>query len=53
MGNQGTAQLDFPALADWLKYGWDGAVRRSAAGVATFGIYSGSPPLIFRREVYR
>lgn len=53
VGNQGTAQLDFPALADWLKYGWDGAVRRSAAGVATFGIYSGSPPLIFRREVYR
>ncbi len=53
VGNQGTAQLDFPALADWLKYGWDGAVRRSAAGVATFGIYSGTPPLIFRREVYR
>ncbi|MDX2352705.1 DUF6701 domain-containing protein [Stutzerimonas xanthomarina] len=52
-GNHGSARLDFPALADWLKYGWEGAVRRSAVGVGTFGIYQGSKPLIFRRELYR
>lgn len=52
-GNHGSVRLGFPALAEWLKYGWDGPVRRSAEGVGTFGIYQGSKPLIFRRELYR
>ena len=52
-GNHGSVRLGFPALAEWLRYGWDGPVRRSAEGVGTFGIYQGSKPLIFRRELYR
>lgn len=42
-----------PALA-WLLYDWNGDGSREAArGLATFGIYRGSAPLIFRREIYR
>ncbi len=52
-GNHGSARLHFPALVDWLRYGWDGAGRRSATGTATFGVYQGATPLIFRREIYR
>jgi len=42
-------------LLPWLLYDWDGdaASREAARGLATFGIYRGSAPLIFRREVYR
>ena len=42
-----------PALA-WLLYDWnaDGS-REAARGLATFGIYRGSAPLVFRREIYR
>jgi len=52
-GNHGSARLHFPALVDWLRYGWDGPGRRSATGTATFGVYQGATPLIFRREIYR
>lgn len=42
-----------PALA-WLLYDWNGdGTREAARGLATFGIYRGSAPLIFRREIYR
>lgn len=52
-GNDGSAQVSFPAAPSWLHYPWDGANRAAARGLATFGIYKGAAPLIFRREVYR
>ncbi len=52
-GNQGGVTVTMPAMPEWLKYNWTGGGRVSAAGLASFGIYRGSPPLIFRREVYR
>jgi len=52
-GNDGSVRIDFPSLPMWLEYPWDGSVRQRARGLATFGIYRGSAPLIFRREVYR
>jgi MSHA biogenesis protein MshQ len=52
-GNDGSAQVSFPAAPSWLHYPWDGANRTAARGLATFGIYKGAAPLIFRREVYR
>lgn len=53
-GNDGSLQLTLPVMPDWLRYDWDGnGARESARGLASFGIYKGSPPLIFRREVYR
>lgn len=40
--------------AEWLKYDWDGDGNLKApTGLATFGIYKGPKPLIFRRELYR
>ncbi|WP_421683805.1 hypothetical protein HKW98_04945 [Stutzerimonas urumqiensis] len=53
-GNDGSVRLSFPNVPEWLKYRWDGAATpQPPSGVATFGVYQGSPPLIFRREVYR
>lgn len=53
-GNDGTAQIGLPSLASWLQYDWSGSgTRQSPTGLASFGIYQGPPPLIFRREVYR
>lgn len=41
-------------LLPWLLYDWNGdGAREAARGLATFGIYRGSAPLIFRREIYR
>ncbi len=38
----------------WLLFDWNGdGMREAARGLATFGIYRGSAPLIFRREIYR
>lgn len=52
-GNQGNVKVALPLMPEWLKYDWVGGGRESATGLASFGIYRGSPPLIFRREVYR
>jgi len=52
-GNQGSVKVALPLMPEWLKYDWVGGGRESATGLASFGIYRGSPPLIFRREVYR
>ncbi len=46
-------QVSFPASPSWLQYPWDGANRQLARGLASFGIYRGAAPLIFRRELYR
>lgn len=52
-GNDGSVQVELPGLPTWLLYDWDGSGRQSPRGLASFGIYQGSPPLIFRRELYR
>ena len=52
-GNDGSVQVSFPASPSWLQYPWDGANRQLARGLASFGIYRGAAPLIFRRELYR
>ena len=52
-GNDGSVQVSFPASPSWLRYPWDGANRELARGLASFGIYQGAAPLIFRRELYR
>ena len=58
-GNDGSVRLSFaglpaPALPPtWLHYDWNGNGREMAKGLATFGIYRGAAPLIFRREMYR
>lgn len=54
-GKTGSVEVT-PTLegAGWLKYEWDGDDELKApTGLATFGIYKGPKPLIFRREVYR
>ncbi|WP_313089146.1 DUF6701 domain-containing protein [Pseudomonas sp.] len=51
--NDGSVQVSFPGMPDWLRYDWRGAGREPGRGLATFGIYGGSKPLIFRRELYR
>ncbi|MDG9926319.1 MULTISPECIES: DUF6701 domain-containing protein [unclassified Pseudomonas] len=52
-GNAGSVQVSFPAAPTWLQYPWTGATRSAARGLASFGIYKGATPLIFRRELYR
>ena len=51
--NYGSVQVELPGLPAWLMYDWNSAGRQAARGMASFGIYEGSKPLIFRREVYR
>jgi MSHA biogenesis protein MshQ len=54
-GNDGSVRASFLSALPptWLYYDWQGNGREMARGLATFGIYQGSPPLIFRRELYR
>lgn len=52
-GNDGSLKVGLPSMPDWFRYNWSGNGREPASGLASFGIYRGSPPLIFRREVYR
>lgn len=63
-GNDGSVQVGLstpPAcvagqancLPDWLWFDWRGAGREAPQGLATFGVYRGAAPLIFRRELYR
>ncbi|MBB6342650.1 MSHA biogenesis protein MshQ [Pseudomonas fluvialis] len=40
-------------LPDWLWYDWRGNGREAPQGLATFGVYRGAAPLIYRRELYR
>jgi hypothetical protein len=49
----GEARIGFPKVPKWLWYDWRGEGREPSRGLATFGIYQGPKPLIFRREVYR
>ncbi|WP_137974777.1 DUF6701 domain-containing protein [Pseudomonas sp. F(2018)] len=52
-GNDGSVRVAFPTPT-WLRFDWDGnGSLDHASGLATFGIYKGAAPLIFRREVYR
>ena len=56
-GNDGSVQTHFASQPAWLDYDWDAtglsAGRRASRGLASFGIYRGATPLIFRRELYR
>jgi len=49
----GSGRVGFPDVPEWLWYDWRGEGREPSRGLATFGIYLGPNPLIFRREVYR
>ncbi|WP_454913329.1 DUF6701 domain-containing protein [Stutzerimonas chloritidismutans] len=49
----GEARIGFPDVPEWLWYDWQGKGREASRGLASFGIYHGPKPLIFRREVYR
>ncbi|WP_260523708.1 DUF6701 domain-containing protein [Pseudomonas sp. DNDY-54] len=42
-----------PQVPNWLYFDWLGTGPSNPSAIATFGGYSGSRPLIFRREVYR
>lgn len=52
-GINGSVLGGLPATPSWLFYDWNGTGREAATGLARFGIYRGSSPMIFRREVYR
>lgn len=52
-GKTGSVKVGIQDLPEWLHFDWKGAGREPAAGIATFGIYQGPQPLIFRRELYR
>lgn len=56
-GNDGSVLASLSAVPNWLFYDWDAtgdvSKRRAAKGLASFGIYKGATPLIFRRELYR
>ena len=52
--SSGSVLVTYEDVPDWLKYDWDGdGSVEPPSGLATFGIYKGPKPLIFRREVYR
>jgi hypothetical protein len=51
--SSGSVSLTYAPPA-WLQFDWNGdGVFDDPTGLATFGIYSGPAPLIFRRELYR
>lgn len=53
-GKTGSVRVGIESLPKWLQFDWDGdGVPDDASGLATFGIYQGHQPLIFRRELYR
>jgi MSHA biogenesis protein MshQ len=52
-GNDGGVQATLASLPTWLYYDWTGSGRSAAKGLASFGIYQGPTPLIYRRELYR
>ncbi|MBB2496791.1 DUF6701 domain-containing protein [Aquipseudomonas ullengensis] len=52
-GNDGSVQARYSLMPSWLYFAWDGITRSEARGLASFGIYRGATPLIYRREVYR
>ena len=50
----GSQRVRLTPAPDWLKFDWDGdGTLDDPSGLATFGIYKGAAPLIFRRELYR
>lgn len=52
--SSGSAPLIYDGVPSWLQFDWNGdGVLDKPSGLATFGIYKGAAPLIFRRELYR
>ncbi len=49
----GEARIGFADVPQWLWYDWQGKGREASRGLASFGIYHGPRPLMFRREMYR
>lgn len=49
----GEARIGFADVPQWLWYDWRGKGLEASRGLASFGIYLGPRPLIFRREIYR
>ncbi|RBA60948.1 hypothetical protein DQ403_03750 [Stutzerimonas zhaodongensis] len=49
----GEARIGFQQVPEWLWYDWQDVGREASQGLASFGIYHGPKPLIFRREIYR
>ncbi|MOA40112.1 hypothetical protein D3C78_1619500 [compost metagenome] len=53
-GSSGSTLLTYDGVPAWLQFDRDGdGTLDKPSGLATFGIYRGSAPLIYRREVYR
>jgi MSHA biogenesis protein MshQ len=52
-GLDGSVLGQLSAMPSWLFYDWNGKGREAATGLARFGIYRGSPSMIFHREIYR
>ncbi|RRJ83123.1 DUF6701 domain-containing protein [Aestuariirhabdus litorea] len=56
IGNEGSVRvtLQAPPASDWLLYDWFTlGVAANPSATATFGIFRGEEPVIYRREVYR
>lgn len=51
-GNAGTIRVT-PHAPGWLYFDWLGTGASNPSATASFGGYTGSRPLIFRREIYR
>ncbi|MCL6414986.1 LamG domain-containing protein [Aestuariirhabdus sp. Z084] len=55
-GNEGSVRVELvaPAGNDWLLYDWFSlGVPANPSAVATFGVFRGEQPMIYRREVFR
>ncbi|WP_426414976.1 DUF6701 domain-containing protein [Aestuariirhabdus sp. LZHN29] len=56
VGNEGSVRvtLQAPVANDWLLYDWFTLGAPASPGAtATFGVFRGEQPMIYRREVYR
>lgn len=51
-GNDGSVQVNLD-VPDYLHFDWFGSGLSDPQGQATFGIFGGQQPIIYRRETYR
>ena len=50
-GQTGSASINY-SVPFYLQYPWQGLTASNPSAIATFGIYSGNPVIIFRRDIY-
>ncbi len=50
-GQTGSASINY-SVPFYLQYPWQGITASNPSAIATFGIYSGNPVIIFRRDIY-